>query len=214
MLESQYMLLYNFLMLNYQKQLENYISSTDSGARLALHSCCGPCSSYVLEYLSGHFDVTVFFYNPNIHPLQEYKLRLEQQQKLCGIMGIELVECDYDLETFLQYVRGTENEPEGAERCSLCFELRLENTARLAAESGFGLITTTLTVSPHKNAVIINEIGEKAAKKYGLEWLPCDFKKRGGYQRSVQLSRRYDLYRQNYCGCVFSMRKDNENGQR
>lgn len=191
-------------MKNYHRELENYISSMEGRERLALHSCCAPCSSYVLEFLSRNFDVTVFFYNPNIHPHQEYLHRLSEQKRLCAALGVPLVECEYDDDKYFEYVKGLESEPEGGARCEKCFEMRLRNTARLAALSGFKLMTATLTVSPHKNAGLINSIGEAAAAGQGLSWLPCDFKKRGGYQRSIELSRQYQLYRQNYCGCIFS----------
>lgn len=191
-------------MINYQKELDKIIDNLDNKPRLALHSCCGPCSSYVLEYLTRYFDVTLFFYNPNIHPKQEYQKRLEEQNRLCSILGVKTVECDYDPQNYFEYVKGLENEPEGGARCDKCFEMRLDYTASLAKQKGFTLIATTLTVSPHKNAPLINEIGEKTATKHGILWLPSDFKKKGGYLRSIELSKQYDLYRQNYCGCVFS----------
>ena len=178
----------------------------DKRRKLALHSCCAPCSSYVLEFLSEYFDVTVFFYNPNIHPQSEYEHRLSEQRRLCELSDIPIVECRYDTQSFFDAVRGLEKEPEGGERCKKCFELRLDNTAYLAKAAGFELFTATLTVSPHKNACIINEAGVAAARRHGIEWLPCDFKKRGGYQRSIELSRQYGLYRQDYCGCIFSKR--------
>jgi predicted adenine nucleotide alpha hydrolase (AANH) superfamily ATPase len=193
-------------MTNYHNDLINYISQMDRRRRLALHSCCAPCSSYVLEFLSEYFDVTVFFYNPNIHPLDEYEHRLSEQHRLCELLDIPIVECGYDTQGFFDAARGLEREPEGGERCKKCFELRLDNTAYLAKAAGFELFTATLTVSPHKNACIINEAGAAAARRYGIEWLPCDFKKRGGYQRSIELSRQYGLYRQDYCGCIFSKR--------
>ena len=191
-------------MINYQKELDKIIDNLTDRPRLALHSCCGPCSSYVLEYLTRYFDVTLFFYNPNIHPEDEYSKRLVEQNRLCDILGIKTVECDYDPQNYFDYVKGLEDAPEGGERCTKCFEMRLDYTARLAKKHGFSLIATTLTVSPHKNAPLINEIGEGIAKKYGISWLPSDFKKKGGYLRSIELSRQYELYRQNYCGCIFS----------
>lgn len=191
-------------MTNYHNDLINYISRMDARRKLALHSCCAPCSSYVLEFLSEYFDVTVFFYNPNIHPQSEYEHRLSEQRRLCGLLNIPLVECVYDTQSFFDSVRGLEQEPEGGARCRKCFELRLDNTARLAKAAGFELFTATLTVSPHKNAGVINDAGLAAARRHKIEWLPCDFKKRGGYQRSIELSRQYELYRQHYCGCTFS----------
>ena len=193
-------------MTNYHNDLVNYILSMSKRTKLALHSCCAPCSSYVLEFLNDFFDVTVFFYNPNIHPLQEYQHRLCEQKRLCAKMNVPLVECEYDPQVFFERTKDYKTAPEGAERCEICFKMRLDNTARLAKSAGFDLLCTTLTVSPHKNAEIINSIGYESAKKYGLEWLPSDFKKRGGYQRSIELSRKYELYRQNYCGCIYSDR--------
>ncbi len=193
-------------MTNYHNDLVNYILSMSKRTKLALHSCCAPCSSYVLEFLNDFFDVTVFFYNPNIHPLREYQHRLCEQKRLCAKMNVPLVECEYDPQVFFERTKDYKTAPEGAERCGICFKMRLDNTARLAKSAGFDLLCTTLTVSPHKNAEIINSIGYESAKKYGLEWLPGDFKKRGGYQRSIELSRKYELYRQNYCGCIYSDR--------
>ena len=194
-------------MRNYQAELDNYIKALADKPRLALHSCCAPCSSYVLEYLTEFFNVTLFYHNPNVHPRAEYEKRLSEQRRICEVFGVPLVECDYDPADFFSAVRGLENEPEGGARCEKCFELRLRHTARLAAEQGIPLLCTTLTISPHKNAPLINAVGERAAAEYGLEWLPCDFKKRGGYQRSIELCRQYDVYRQHYCGCVYSIEK-------
>lgn len=191
-------------MINYQKELDKIIGGLDNKPSLALHSCCGPCSSYVLEYLTQFFDITLFFYNPNIHPENEYNKRLEEQNRLCNILGVKTIECDYDPENYFDFVKGLENEKEGGARCDRCFEMRLDYTACLAKQKGFTYLATTLTVSPHKNAPLINEIGENIAKKHGILWLPSDFKKKGGYHRSIELSKEYGLYRQNYCGCVFS----------
>ena len=175
--------------------------------KLALHSCCGPCSSYVIEYLSQYFDITVFFYNPNIHPSAEYEHRLSEQKRLCEIMKIPMIDCDYLPDDFFDFVKGLEKEKEGGQRCTKCFEMRLDYTAKKAKQNGFALFATTLTVSPHKNAPLINGIGESISKKYDIKWLPSDFKKRSGYLRSIRLSEQYELYRQNYCGCVFSKQK-------
>lgn len=191
-------------MTNYQNELDNYISALDGRKALALHSCCAPCSSYVLEYLTQYFDIRLYFYNPNIHPLAEYERRLGEQHRLCKLMNIELVECEYDSDRYFEYTRGLEQQPEGGKRCEKCFQLRLEHTAALAKADGIRLLGTTLTISPHKNAPLINEIGKAAAEKAGIEWLPGDFKKRNGYKRSIELSREYELYRQNYCGCIYS----------
>lgn len=195
-------------MINYQKELDKIIGGLDNKPTLALHSCCGPCSSYVLEYLTQYFDVTLFFYNPNIHPESEYNKRLFEQIRLCEILGVGTVECDYDPQNYFDFVKGLENEKEGGARCDKCFEMRLDYTARLAKQKGFTHLATTLTVSPHKNAPLINEIGENIAKKHGILWLPSDFKKKGGYHRSIELSKEYGLYRQNYCGCIFSKTED------
>ncbi len=192
--------------MNYQTELENYIQQHGGRHRLALHSCCAPCSSYVLEYLTKYFDVTVFYYNPNIHPESEYVKRLEEQKRLCGLFSVALIECEYNPDEFFTAVSGLENEPEGGKRCEKCFELRLKNTARLAKAKEFTLLGTTLTVSPHKNAPLINEIGARAAAEQGMIWLPSDFKKKNGYLRSIELCREYGIYRQNYCGCKFSNR--------
>ena len=175
---------------------------------LLLHSCCGPCSSAVLERLIPHFAVTVFFYNPNILPLEEYEKRLSEQRRLLREMGdIPLLEGAYEPQRFLSLVRGFEEEPEGGARCERCFALRMEETARVCKKEGYDLFTTTLTVSPHKNALQVNTAAERAAKAAGVAALPADFKKRGGYLRSLTLSREHGLYRQSFCGCPFSMPK-------
>lgn len=200
-------------MENYQKKLDKIIDSLDSRPQLALHSCCAPCSSYVLEYLSQYFDITLFYYNPNIYPAEEYERRLHEQLRLCELFHIKTHPCTYDPERFFACVKGLENEPEGGARCTKCFALRLDYTASLAKQLGFPLLTTTLTISPHKNAPLINTIGEKTAEKYGIAWLPGDFKKKNGYLRSIQLCKEYDIYRQNYCGCKFSIWDDSETGK-
>ena len=195
--------------INYQKQLDRIISKLTDRPRLALHSCCGPCSSYVMEYLSKYFDITLFYYNPNIYPEEEYQHRLSEQLRLCEIFGIPTVPCDYDPERYEAYVRGLEQEPEGGARCTVCFRLRLEETARQAQAHGFDYFGTTLTVSPHKDAQRLNAIGAELAQQYGVRWLPSDFKKREGYKRSIELSKQYGLYRQEYCGCLYSKPVDN-----
>ncbi len=177
--------------------------------RLLLHSCCAPCSSYCMEYLREYFRLTVFYYNPNITGQEEYRKRLAEEKRLIeayNVKGdkIEILEGDYEPQLFFDMARGLENCPEGAERCFRCYELRLRKTAELAAKEGFDYFTTTLTISPLKNAAKLNEIGERLSAEYGIPWLPSDFKKRGGYQRSIELSKEYGLYRQNYCGCIYS----------
>ncbi|MCD8115933.1 MAG: epoxyqueuosine reductase QueH, partial [Oscillospiraceae bacterium] len=173
---------------------------------------CGPCSSYVLEYTTQYFDVTLLFYNPNIRPEAEYDRRLATLKQLLAAMPMEhppaLREPGWQGQRFEQAVRGMEDLPEGGARCAVCFRLRLEETARQAAEGGFDYFGTTLTVSPHKNAPLINQIGEALAQKYGVRWLPSDFKKRNGYLRSIQLSREYGLYRQEYCGCGYPEKQE------
>lgn len=196
---------------NYQKRLDSILVGLEEKSeapRLLLQSCCGPCSSYVLEYLTRYFSVTVLFYNPNIQPEPEYQKRLENQIKLINSLPVKnpvsLLGCDYDGDAFTRAVKGLESEPEGGARCAVCFRLRLEETAKLAREGGFDFFCTTLSVSPHKDAQLINRLGYEIADKYGVRWLPCDFKKKGGYLRSIELSRQYELYRQNYCGCLYS----------
>ena len=190
---------------NYQLELDRITASLSGRPRLLLHSCCGPCSSYVLEYLTRYFEVFLSYYNPNIQPREEYDLRLENQLCVLGrIPGVTLVPCGYDGGAYDEAVRGLEDEPEGGARCTECFKLRLDFAAREAKRLGCDYFATTLTVSPHKDAQRINAIGEALAGKYGVKWLPGDFKKRDGYKRSIELSREFGLYRQNYCGCLFS----------
>lgn len=193
---------------DYQRALDGIIESLgDKRPRLLLHSCCGPCSSYVIEYLSKHFDITVYYYNPNIFPREEYEKRLAEQIKLVDRLGgAVMCEAEYDPDRFYEVARGLEAEREGGARCAECFRLRLDKTAEMAKEGGFDYFCTTLTVSPHKNAPLINEISEQAAERYGVAALPADFKKREGYKRSIELSKEFDLYRQDYCGCEFSIR--------
>ncbi len=190
---------------NFQKELDGVTVGLTGRPSLLLQACCGPCSSYVLEYMTKYFDVTVLFYNPNIRPEAEYDKRLAALKQLLTAMPMDhppaLMEPGWRGEEFLSAVKGLEDEPEGGARCAVCFKLRLEETARMAAEWGFDYFGTTLTVSPHKNAEVINAIGEKLAGEYEVKWLPSDFKKRNGYLRSIQLSKEYDLYRQEYCGC-------------
>ena len=190
---------------NYQLELDRITASLSGRPRLLLHSCCGPCSSYVLEYLTRYFEVFLSHHNPNIQPRAEYDLRLENQLKVLErIPGVTLVPCGYDGGAYDEAVRGLEDEPEGGARCTECFKLRLDFAAREAKRLGCDYFATTLTVSPHKDAQRINAIGEALAGKYGVKWLPGDFKKRDGYKRSIELSREFGLYRQNYCGCLFS----------
>lgn len=204
---------------NYQKELEKLIEKQQrEGARpsLLLHSCCAPCSSYVLEYLAPYFNICDFYYNPNISPKKEYEDRKEELMRLIDEMGLStqvtFLEGTYRPEDFFAMAKGLEDLPEGGERCFKCYEMRLRESAKIAKEQGAEYFATTLTISPLKNAAKLNEIGEKLAEKYGVKYLPSDFKKKNGYKRSVELSAQYELYRQNYCGCVFSkMQSEKEN---
>lgn len=202
--------------VNYQKELDRVIAAIPEGSvpTLFLHSCCAPCSSYVLEYLSQFFEITVFYYNPNIFPREEYGKRVEEQRRLIGELPakypIHFQEGNYCPQDFFDAVKGLEQIREGGERCFACYELRMGEAARLAAAGGFDYFTTTLSISPLKNAEKINEIGKKLEAEYGVCHLPSDFKKRNGYRRSVELSQIYGLYRQDYCGCVFSKKEREE----
>lgn len=177
--------------------------------KLLLHSCCAPCSSYVLLYLSQYFKITVFFYNPNIMPILEYQRRLEEQKKLLTFISskypINFIEGDYDNDSFLEQIKGLEMEPESHKRCLKCYLLRLTKTAQQASNN-YDYFATTLTVSPYKNAKIINEIGTSLEKEFKVKYLPSDFKKRDGYKKSIDLAKKYNLYRQQYCGCQFSIK--------
>lgn len=196
---------------NYQRILDNTLNNLkqiDKKPRLFLHCCCAPCSSYVMEYLSGYFDITVYFYNPNITESKEYNKRADELIRLIYEMGLSnsvtFLHGEYEPEAFTEIAKGLENEPEGGARCHKCYNLRLEKTAQKAAENGFDYFTTTLSISPHKDAQILNKIGKELAEKYGIGYLFSDFKKRNGYKRSCELSKIYNLYRQDYCGCIYS----------
>ena len=195
---------------NYQTELTELLSRMEGREKLLLHACCAPCSSYVLEYLDSYFDITLFFYNPNISPEEEYQKRYQELKRLVKEMGLQIsvVEGKYDPECFYQMAKGMENLPEGGERCFLCYEMRMREAVAYAKENGFSYFTSTLSISPHKNAEKLNEIGERLAAEYKVNHLPSDFKKRGGYQRSIALSKEYHLYRQNFCGCVYSKTPD------
>ncbi len=196
---------------NYQREMEAEIAGLE-GRRptLLLHSCCGPCSSAVLERLAEHFRVTVLYYNPNIEPEEEYLHRLSEQKRLLSLLPeeIPMLGCGYDHDAFEDFAPAMADAPEGGERCLACFAMRLNHTAELAKEHGFEYFTTTLSVSPHKNADNVNRIGEAAGKRYGVKYLFADFKKKNGYLRSLELSKQYGLYRQDYCGCRYSMNDD------
>lgn len=197
--------------INYQKQLEKTIDELKEKSevpKLLLHSCCAPCSSYVLEYLSNYFQITVFFYNPNIYPEEEYIKRVKEQQQLIKKMkvknSIQFIEGIYNTDDFFNIAKGLENVKEGGERCLKCYELRLRKTLEIAEEKDFDYFTTTLTISPFKNAQKLNEIGMKLVENNKVKYLVSDFKKKEGYKRSIELSKKYNLYRQDYCGCIFS----------
>ena len=197
--------------INYDLEMEKIISEYQSvGGKptLLMHACCAPCSSACLDRLKDCFDITVYYYNPNIDSEKEYNKRSAEQEKLCAALNVKSIIENYNPDEFYSTVKGFENEPEGGKRCEKCFYLRLKKTAETAKEKGFTFFTTTLTLSPLKNAALLNAIGERIAKETGIKWLPSDFKKRGGYQKSIELSREYGLYRQNYCGCVFSKNKN------
>ena len=202
---------------NYQRELDELIKKiTDTGKRpaLLLHSCCGPCSSYVLEYLNKFFDIKLFFYNPNIHPYEEYIRRLEAQKKVLEslpLKNVELIVGEYDKDRYFEMVKGLENEPEGGKRCEVCIRMRMERAAEEAEKQKTDYFATTLTVSPHKNAPYINRTGEIIQQTVTVPYLVSDFKKKNGYKRSVELCRIYDIYRQNYCGCKFSIWEEQGN---
>lgn len=202
---------------NYQKELDHLIEQIKQSSKiphLFLHGCCAPCSSYVLEYLSQYFEISLFFYNPNISPEDEYQKRIEEIRRMIGQMEfanpVSIVEGAYDPQKFYEMAKGLEKIPEGGERCFKCYRLRMEETAKAAQKAGADYFTTTLSISPLKNAMKINEIGEELEDLYGVVHLPSDFKKKNGYKRSIELSHEYGLYRQNYCGCVFSKREQEE----
>ena len=185
-------------------------ASFDKVPRILLHCCCAPCTSYVLEYLSSYFKITLFYYNPNIQPCEEYDRRASELQRLLELVSlpnkVDIIFGDYDDASFEAATVLYRDEPEGSRRCRACFELRLAETANQAKEGGFDYFTTTLSVSPHKDAVVLNEIGSRLAGEYGIKYLQSDFKKRDGYKRSIELSKQYGLYRQSYCGCERSKR--------
>lgn len=208
--------------INYQKELNKIIEANkreDFLPSLFLHSCCAPCSSYTIEYLSKYFKITVFYYNPNISPKEEYEKRKAEQIRLISSMEtenkVDFLDCDYDYADFENIAKGYEDCKEGGERCFRCYELRLRETAKEAKKGGYDYFCTTLSISPLKNSQKINEIGFFLENEIGVKWLPSDFKKKEGYKRSIELSKEYNLYRQNFCGCVYSKNqlnsKENDN---
>lgn len=203
--------------INFQKELDKIlmdISKRGTTPKLLLHSCCAPCSSYTLEYLSTFFHITIYFYNPNISYKEEYQRRVEEQKRLINDLPaknpINFIEGKYETGRFYDLAKGLEKAPEGGERCFRCYELRLLETAKLAKEQGYDYFSTTLSISPHKNAEKLNQIGESLSKKYDIAYLYSDFKKKNGYKRSIELSNEYNLYRQDYCGCVYSKKAKSE----
>ena len=200
--------------INYQLKLDTILEnlSKDPKPTLLLHSCCGPCSSYVLEYLSHYFHITVFYYNPNITDCGEYEMRVAEQKRLIQLAhpDVSFLEGNYEPEVFLDMSKGLEEEPEGGARCTKCYYLRMHETAKKAKELGFDFFTTTLSVSPYKDSERLNKIGESLEQQYGIPYLYADFKKRNGYKRSIELSNQYHLYRQDYCGCEFSKKRCNQ----
>lgn len=207
----------NMNKINYQKQLDKLLEQLKKDNKrpsLLLHICCAPCNSYVLEYLNDYFEITVFFYNPNISYEDEYKKRVNEELKFLKAFplnnSVKFVEGKYDPESFYAMAKGRESLPEGGERCYSCYELRLKEAAIYASQNKFDYYTTSLSISPYKNADWLNEIGTRLGKEYGVEYLVSDFKKKNGYKRSIELSRLYNLYRQDYCGCVYSkMEREN-----
>ena len=193
---------------NYSVKCENILNNLDGKKKLLLHSCCGPCSSYVISYLTNYFDITILYYNPNIYPYDEYLKRKQEQIKLINEIdcsnNLDIMDCDYDNDLYEKCIIGLENEPERGNRCMVCYNLRMEKTAKMAKEYNYDYFCTTLSVSPYKNSEWINEIGETLQNKYNINWLYSDFKKKDGYKQSILLSKKYNLYRQDYCGCIYS----------
>ena len=197
--------------INYHKLCLEEIKKLDKTKNILLHSCCAPCSSYVITFLSNYFNITILYYNPNIYPKEEYYKRKEEQIKLIKTLKtknkLDFLDCDYDNDIYNEKVKGYETQREGGSRCQICFNLRLEKTAKIAKSKNYDYFCSTLTVSPHKNSKIINEIGEKISQEYNIKWLYSDFKKNEGFKQSIELSKKYELYRQDYCGCIFSQNK-------
>lgn len=194
--------------INYDIKLEEIINSLDYTPKLLLHSCCAPCSSACIERLSNYFDITILYYNPNIEPFEEYLKRKEEEIRFINEFKtknkLDILDCDYDNDKFHEVSKGLEDEVEGGKRCHRCYRLRLEYTAKKAKELNYDYFGTTLTVSPYKNSQVLNEIGASLEETYNIKYLYSDFKKKEGYKRSIELSKEYDLYRQNYCGCIYS----------
>ena len=197
--------------INYDIKLQDILDSLDYTPKLMLHSCCAPCSSAVIERLTKHFDITILYYNPNIEPYEEYLKRKEEEirfiKEFNNINKLDILDCDYDNDKYHELVKGLEMENEGGPRCILCYNQRLEYTALKASEHNYDYFGTTLTVSPYKNSLVLNEIGSSLEDKYNIKFLYSDFKKKDGYKRSIELSKEYNLYRQDYCGCIYSKKE-------
>lgn len=193
---------------NYNNLFKNEVATFDKKHSILLHSCCAPCSSHVISVLKDYFDITILYYNPNISPVEEYNKRKEEQINFIKKLncGIKVMDCDYDNDVYEECIKGLEKEKEGGARCLKCFRLRLDKTARLAKVNNFDYFCTTLTVSPYKNSQVINTIGKELMGVYNVKWLYSDFKKEEGYKHSIALSKQYNLYRQDYCGCIYSIR--------
>ena len=193
---------------NYSVECEKILNNIKGKKKLLLHSCCAPCSSYVISYLTEYFEITILYYNPNIYPYEEYIKRKNEQIKLIHEIktknSINIIDCDYDNELYNNLIQGLEKEPERGNRCTICYQMRMEKTASIAKENKYDYFCTTLSVSPYKNSNLINQIGKNLEEKYKVNWLYSDFKKKDGYKKSIELSKKYNLYRQNYCGCIYS----------
>lgn len=202
--------------MNYDKEMTKIIDTISEPKKLLLHSCCAPCSSACIERLTNFFDITILYYNPNIEPYEEYLKRKKEEIRFIkeypNIHKLDIIDCDYDNDLFLNIATGLEEEPERGKRCLKCYNLRMEYTAKKAKELGYDYFATTLTLSPLKDSQVLNKIGYALSKKYDISYLPSDFKKQNGYKRSIELSKEYNLYRQNFCGCKYS-RKVIENSQ-
>ena len=194
--------------MNYDIEMMKIINNLTDRPKLLLHSCCAPCSTTCIERLKDYFDITILYYNPNIEPFEEYEKRKKEQIKIIEKYKIKYMDCDYDNDLFHNIAEGLENVPERGIRCHKCYRLRLDYTAKKTKDNGFDFFATTLTVSPYKLSNVINEIGLDLEKKYNIRYLVSDFKKQNGYKKSIELSKKYNLYRQNYCGCIYSRKGD------